>query len=394
VTHWWDASQLYGSDLETQQSVRAHRDGKLAVADGRLPAHPASRIPITGFADNWWVGLSLLHSLFTLEHNAICDRLRAEQPGWDDDQLFATARLINAALIAKIHTVEWTPAMLGHPALEIGMKGNWWGLAGERIHRLLGRISGREAVSGIPGSATDHHAAPYAIPEEFVSVYRMHPLLPDRLVFRSAATGRARDRYTLTEAAGAGAEAILDVIPMTDALYSFGVTHPGQITLGNYPDALRAFRRMDDNTLLDVAAIDVLRDRERGVPRYNDFRELFQLPRVRTFEALNAQWAARLRAVYEDIDRVDLMVGMFAETPPPGFAFSDTAFRILILMASRRLKSDRFFTTDYTADVYTRTGLEWIEGNDLRSVLTRHYPGLRPALAGLANPFAPWNAPD
>ena len=38
-----------------------------------------------------------------------------------------------------------------------------------------------------------------------------------------------------------------------------------------------------------------------------------------------------------------LMVGLFAEPKPPGFGFSDTAFRIFILMVSRRLKSDRFF---------------------------------------------------
>ena len=40
-----------------------------------------------------------------------------------------------------------------------------------------------------------------------------------------------------------------------------------------------------------------------------------------------------------DVDRVDLMVGMFAEDLPEGFGFSDTAFRVFILMASRRLKS-------------------------------------------------------
>ena len=38
------------------------------------------------------------------------------------------------------------------------------------------------------------------------------------------------------------------------------------------------------------------------------------------------------------------MIGMYAERKPKGFGFSDTAFRIFILMASRRLESDRFFT--------------------------------------------------
>ena len=47
---------------------------------------------------------------------------------------------------------------------------------------------------------------------------------------------------------------------------------------------------------------------------------------------------------------------MLAEPLPPGFGFSDTAFRIFILMASRRLRSDRFFTNDYSPDVYTPEG--------------------------------------
>ena len=45
---------------------------------------------------------------------------------------------------------------------------------------------------------------------------------------------------------------------------------------------------------------------------------------------------------------------------PTGFGFSDTAFRVFILMASRRLKSDRFFTTDWrTEDLHaSRHGLD------------------------------------
>ena len=121
------------------------------------------------------------------EHNAVCDVLHAAYPAWADDQVFDKARLVIAALIAKIHTVEWTTAILGHPALQIGMRANWFGLAEERVHRLLGRVSSSEIISGIPGSATDHHGAPYSITEEFVAVYRMHPLMPDDLTLRSVA---------------------------------------------------------------------------------------------------------------------------------------------------------------------------------------------------------------
>jgi hypothetical protein len=59
-------------------------------------------------------------------------------------------------------------------------------------------------------------------------------------------------------------------------------------------------------------------------------------------------------------------------------------------MASRRLKSDRFFTDDYTPEVYTPEGLQWVEENSMADVLVRHHPGLAPALEGVENAFAPW----
>ena len=59
-------------------------------------------------------------------------------------------------------------------------------------------------------------------------------------------------------------------------------------------------------------------------------------------------------------------------------------------MASRRLEADRFFTDDYRPEVYTQTGLDWVESNSMRSVLLRHCPELEPSLQGVENPFAPW----
>jgi hypothetical protein len=95
------------------------------------------------------------------------------------DQIFDKARLVNSALMAKIHTVEWTPAILAHPALQIGMNANWWGLAGETLTKMAGRISKTsETISGIPGSGINHFGVPYSLTEEFVSVYRMHSLFP------------------------------------------------------------------------------------------------------------------------------------------------------------------------------------------------------------------------
>jgi hypothetical protein len=183
----------------------------------------------------------------------------------------------------------------------------------------------------------------------------------------------------------------LDEVGLVDSFYSFGIAHPGAITLHNYPRFLQELHTPDGKTV-DLAATDVLRIRERGVPRYNDFRRLFHLKPAATFEELtdNPQWAEELRRVYGDVERVDLMVGLYAEPLPKGFGFSDTAFRVFILMASRRLKSDRFFTRDYNAETYTQTGLDWIDDTSMRDVLLRHYPELAPALEGVENAFAPW----
>jgi hypothetical protein len=178
----------------------------------------------------------------------------------------------------------------------------------------------------------------------------------------------------------------------TNLLYSFGTNHPGAIRLHNYPNFLRQFEK-DGQPLLDVAAIDIMRDRERGVPRYNRFRELVGKRRVSTFKEITSIPGAadKMRKIYENVDRVDLLVGLLAEDLPEGFGFSDTAFRIFILMATRRLKSDRFFTDDYRPEIYTDFGLDWINNNGMKSVLLRHVPQLGPALEGVKNCFAPWN---
>ncbi|HEY7033786.1 MAG TPA: peroxidase family protein [Thermomicrobiales bacterium] len=391
-TPWWDGSQIYGSDAAFQAKVRTGRDGKLAVgaenpllADPTSPENPAN---VPGF----WLGLALLHNLFTLEHNAICDQFRTRYPHWSDDEVFDHARLVNAALLAKIHTVEWTPALISHPTTKLAMRANWWGIAGEHLHNLFGRISGSEVISGIPGSKTDHYGIPYSLTEEFVAVYRMHPLIPDDFSFRAVADNRLLNERTFPELTGMHALEVLAQTPMADLLYSFGTSNPGAIQLHNYPRGLQHFIR-PDGIPQDLAATDILRTRELGVPRYNRFRELLHLRPASTFEELtdNPVWAEELRRVYGgDVDRVDLVIGLFAEPKPAGFGFSDTAFRIFILMASRRLNSDRFFTNDYTPEVYTQTGLDWIDQNGMASVLLRHYPALQPALRGVENPFAPW----
>jgi Animal haem peroxidase len=391
-THWWDASQVYGSSLEFQHQLRTHAGGKLLLSpEGNVPFDPSTMRELAGVNGNWWLGLAMFHTVFMREHNAICDRLARAHPDWDDDELFEHARLVNAALIAKIHTVEWTPALLDSSTMQTGMRANWWGLMGERFARRFGRVSTSEEVSGIPGSQTWLHGAPYAMTEEFVAVYRMHPLIPDDFSLRAAADNHEIASHTFPEIAGTKTHEILDTVPMADLLYSFATEHPGAIVLHNFPKHLQHFVK-PDGSVVDLAAVDVLRSRERGVPRYNEFRRRFHLAPARRFEDFSddPSVVADLRRLYDEPEDVDLMIGLYAEAPPKGFAFSDTAFRVFVLMASRRLKSDRFYTYDYRPEVYSREGLAWIADNTMATVLARNFPELAPRLQGVQNAFAPW----
>jgi hypothetical protein len=299
-THWWDGSQLYGSSLEIQRMVRSGQQGKLRIREDGVLALPDDPEHDPRMVPGWWLGLEMMQTLFVLEHNAICDRLRAEYPSWSDDDLFEHARLICAALIAKIHTVEWTTALLGHPAIQIGMRANWWGLVMERVSKLWGRLSDSEVISGIPGSPTNHYDVPYALTEEFVAVYRMHPLIPDDYSFRSAADNATIEQRDFSQITGRQSHEIMEHIAATDLFYTFGTMHPGALALHNFPRFLQHFERPDGH-VMDLAAVDILRSRELGVPRYNDFRRLLHLKPAESFEELtaNPEWAEQIRRVYD-----------------------------------------------------------------------------------------------
>ncbi|KAI7472947.1 heme peroxidase [Hortaea werneckii] len=399
-TAWWDSSQIYGSSEAVTRQLRSKdQDGKLQLDRIGNQAFFIPRnedgTPKTGFSDNWWLGVELLHTLFALEHNAICDSIRQGHPDWTGDQIFDKARIVNCALMAKIHTVEWTPAILAHPALQIGMNANWWGIVGEKLTKAVGRISKTsEAISGIPGSGVDHQGIPYSLTEEFVSVYRMHSLVPDTIdLYR-----RTNGSFTKTvDTENVLFTHSLDPIKagntFADVFYSFGVNNPGAITNNNYPRFMQQLKT-PDGQVRDMGTVDIVRDRERGVPRYTTFRRLLRMDVPKTFEELtggNKELAQKLSEVYDgDIDKVDTLVGSHSEPVPPGFGFSDTAFRIFILMASRRLKSDRFIAGSWNADMYTKEGFQWVQNTSMSDVLCRHFPELGHVTPKKTNVFAPW----
>ena len=220
-------------------------DGKLSMT---LLSQKFVALPGTAIDTNrGWVGLRLMHDLFTREHNRICDMLKERYHGMADQELFDKARLINAAVMAKIHTVEWTLAVLSSPLLKTGMQTNWWGIKGDFgwLGRLLGKWFKDRSIgyilNGLPGAQKELDGVPFSMTEEFATVYHLHTMLPDTLHINNYASEKRNGKnYDLADLASNESFPIINHEGIDNMLYTFGVEYAGAITLNNYPNALRA----------------------------------------------------------------------------------------------------------------------------------------------------------
>lgn len=479
----------------------------------------------TAFPDNWTVGLSFLTNLFAREHNSFVAEFRrvaALTPNADcglrdpahpkqviryrdvtPDELFEIARLVVAAEIAKIHTTEWTPQLLYNDPLYLGMNGNWNGLLGQNgglaskalsdvivnnfgkskdvakatewysvfasgpgIFGLGSTVHGYDITNPkYTNGGVNHFGSPFNFPEEFVSVYRLHPLVPDLLEYRQldADPNKIVKRISVVETFQGKATPFMQSMGIQNWALTFGRQRLGLLTLHNSPLFLQNLKmgRLDSKTQqIDVVALDIIRDRERGVPRFNEFRRQYGLRQMTSFDDFkdpaavsgSADWLEQqdavktLRELYgqhicdaskvitdaqvnddgslindclghpngslvDNVEDVDTVVGYLAEyRRPHGFAISETQFVVFILNASRRLFSDRFFTSCFRPEFYTTLGVNWVNHNGpgpvvmekgtpnghaqpvspMKRVLLRNIPELNQELANVINAFDPW----
>ncbi|KAK1440837.1 hypothetical protein QVD17_06669 [Tagetes erecta] len=407
-TPWWDGSAIYGSNLSKLQKLRTFKDGKLKIGDDGLLLPDDDGVPLSGDVRNGWIGLSTLQGLFMLEHNKICDALKDEYHDLDDEDLYRHARLVTSAVIAKIHTIDWTVELLKTNTLHAAMRANWYGLLGKRFKDRFGRVGGA-ILGGLVGlRKPNNHGVPYSLTEEFVSVYRMHSLLPDQLVIRDIVNStpgpnkspEVTKEVDMINLIGTKGEKELPEIGIRTLMVSMGHQACGALELWNYPAWLRDVVPQntdgtDRSDHVDLASLEIYRDRERNVARYNEFRRSLLLIPISKWEDLTDDEKAidMLREVYDDdVEQLDLLVGMAAEKKIKGFAISETAFVIFIIMASRRL--DRFFTSDFNEQVYTKKGLEWVNTTEsLKDVLDRHYENMTDKWMNSSSAFTVWDAP-
>jgi hypothetical protein len=436
VTAWWDGSQIYGSDQFTQDRLRARDhatwmrllisdhnvrqqsgrrydgydaradllpNGKLYVEDGQPPIDYETGVIDSGFTRNMWVGLELFHTLFVRHHNWLCDRYAEEHPAWSSDQIFNQARLENAAIMAKIHTLEWTPAVLPTEELAVGMSTNWHGM----LETLRRRVENRKplrlfkpvhpVLGGLLGGETNSFGVPQNVSEQFVEVYRLHAAMPDAIHVRPIASLDAAPRVPVERTRSAGSRKMIAGCGIETVINSFGHQHMHALVNNNYPRFMTEMSG-EGAPLIDLAAADIVRARERGVPRFNEFRRQLAMPPIASFEELTGcrKTLGRLIGCYGEgkpgVEKLDLIVGMLCDTKErPLRGFDTTRFAIFLQAASRRLQTDPFFTEKYSERYYTKAGLERIDRFTLKTLLLLHFPALRDSrLMSVHNAFEPW----
>lgn len=396
VTHWWDASQLYGSTEEQQAAVRVPTTGKLRLDENNEMDYSRNNIPITGFSSNWWAGLHMMHTLFVREHNWVVDQLELTYPAvYSANDKFHLARLCVSALVAKIHTIEWTPTLLDNPVAALGLNTNWRGVSAileygtqfelQLAYKILGGEQYAPFAGGPDRTQETMFNTTFAMTEEFVAVYRMHPLLPDEMQIEGKT-------FTLNEISFVDARTLTESPNTThELLQAFGSTPAHTLSLQNYPRQLYGLQQPGMPQPINLAEIDLQRDRERNLPRYNDMRRQLLLKPYSSLNDLtdNEVELNLLKSVYTDIDQVDLMVGCLVDQDRPfGFAFGIVPFHVFLVMASRRILSDRFLMEDFNAQVYTEFGYNHVQTGTLRQVLLRHFPELGDRVP--ENPFMNW----
>jgi len=129
-TNWWDASFVYGNSSTQVNNARSGKGGKLKTSTEHPNTQPRDKngVVLIGDNKNSWLGVELLQEVFAKEHNYVAEQIGKNHDNMSDQEIFDATRNVIAALVAKIHTADWTVELLKTRNLQVGMYTNWYGL--------------------------------------------------------------------------------------------------------------------------------------------------------------------------------------------------------------------------------------------------------------------------
>ncbi|XP_043244328.1 peroxidase-like isoform X3 [Amphibalanus amphitrite] len=345
LTHYMDASMIYGSDDEQSRGLRAFRGGlllnsrpgALPVETGELEECFAKEIGAECYKAgdgrvNENLPLTVMHTVWMREHNRVARALdeqarRLYGQQLSDEQLYQEARRIVTAEWQHINYNEWLPIVLGRQFMD--------------VYDLKPKTS---------GYSFDYRPdINPSINNEFsTAAFRFgHTLVQNHVqLFRDARSQ-------------SGALQLRDVLNNPSLLNrETGILE--SVVRGFY---LQRAQRFDENVIddlknhlfqppggrqgMDLVALNVQRGRDHGIPSYNEMREKCGLRRATRFEDLYGDLpndvVDRMRSIYRSVDDIDLFPAGIAERPVPGALLGHTFLCIVGDQFARLKKGDRFF---------------------------------------------------
>lgn len=340
ITGWIDGSQIYGSDEERATALRTNDGtGQLRMSDGELLPFNTEGLANAGGTSaslflagdvraNEQIGLTTLHTLFVREHNRLASKIASRKPSLTGEQIYQRTRQKVIAILQAITYNEFLPALLGKKALAPyrGYKPrlnasimNEFSTAAFRLGHTL--VS--PTLLRLDAENNEITAGHLPVRNAFFAPHRLIKEGGIEPVLRGLASQKCQE---------------LDVYIVTD-LRNFLFGSPGQ---GGF----------------DLAALNIQRGRDHGLPRYNDARESMGLARMQDFTEVSAdpEVQARLQSIYISVDDIDFWIGGLAENHIKGSLTGELFFTVLKKQFEALRDGDRFW--------YQRA----LTGNALRSV--------------------------
>lgn len=333
VTSYIDASPVYSSNPRTADSARTFRDGLLLFGRGA----PRDDACLRGAFDHNCIrpgdarageqpGLLAMHNVFVAEHNSITLELSDLNPHWSDEKLYQETRRIIGAIFQHVTIREFLPLVLGKEVCRLfdlePQQSGFYKQYDPRVNPTIANAFSAAAFrfghslvqSTIMRSNSNHQflSNNVSLHEEnsfgdIGGVGSLHRIL------RGMATQRTlkRDEFMSPE--------------LTNHLFQSG----------SFPFGM------------DLAAINIQRGRDHGLPAYIDWRQPCGLSTVRTWEDLEViagpKSAERMRKAYGNIEDIDLFVGGIAERPVVGGLVGPTFACIIAQQFSNLRKGDKFW---------------------------------------------------
>lgn len=368
ITHWLDASNIYGSTKQEAQQLRdtidpskllVHKKGNLLpkCSDSRERSKVETCIgcdlvsltndkvvPDTCYFSgdsrtNEQPGLTVMHTVWLREHNRISTQLARINRGWNRDRLFHEAKRIVTAEYQHMVYKEWLPIILGRETMQrLGIEPVRKGYSSNYNPDLDPRITNEFA------------SAAFRFGHSMI-----HSSIPRR--------GDQNETIIAIDLNAAFDKPFMNPITVDHILRGM-LTEEVLAWDPNFSNGIREHLFEDE---LDLMALNIQRARDHGIPGYTKYRSLCgNSIKTRNFESLardgivSAASARKLKEVYDNVDDIDLFVGGTFESGhqhDPKSILGPT-FSCIVGDQFRRLKEGDRFWYENGSDKSTRFTLE------------------------------------